>query len=111
MPLINCQVSLTWTWSEKCVEYITKEAANPKADPVIPAINAPTSVTFQITDTKFYAPVVTLSAEDNNKLLEQLKSGSKRTIKRNEWRSEMANHTKTNNLNYLIHPRFNKVNR
>ena len=58
-----------------------------------------------------YVPVVTLSTEDDNNFLEQLKSGFKRTIKWNKYRSEMTNQTKTNNLNYLIDPTFNKVNR
>ena len=38
------------------------------------------SATFLITDRKLYVPVVTLSTQDNAKLLEQLKSGFKRTI-------------------------------
>ena len=58
-----------------------------------------------------YVPVVTLSTKDDNNFLEQLKSGFKRTIKWNKYRSEMTNQTKTNNLNYLIDPTFNKVNR
>ena len=56
-------------------------------------------------------PVVTLSTEDDNNFLEQLKVGFKRTIKWSKYRSEMNNHTKTNNLNYLIDPTYNKVNR
>ena len=52
-----------------------------------------------------------LSAEDDNKLLEQLKTGFKRTVKRNKYRSEMSNQTKNNNLNYLIDPIFTNVNR
>ena len=44
--------------------------------------------------------VVTLSTEYDNNFLEQLKSGFKRTIKWNKYRSEMTNHTKINNLNY-----------
>ena len=56
-------------------------------------------------------PVVTLSTEDDNKLLEQLKTGFKRTIKWNKYRSEMTNQTQNNNLNYLIDPTFTKVNR
>ena len=56
-------------------------------------------------------PVVTLSTEDDNNFLEQLKVGFKRTIKWNKYRSEMNNHTKTKNLNYLIDPTYNKVNR
>ena len=69
------------------------------------------NATFQIIDTKLYLPVVTLTAEDDNNFLEQLKSGFKRTMKWNKYRSEMTNQTKTNNLNYLIDPIFNKVNR
>ena len=43
--------------------------------------------------------------------MEQLKSGLKRTIKWNKYRSDMANQTKTNYLNYLIDSTFTKVNR
>ena len=39
-------------------------------------------------------PVVTLSTQDDNKLLEQLKTGFKRTIKCNRYRSEMTNQVK-----------------
>ena len=58
-----------------------------------------------------YVPVVTLSAENDNKLLEELKTGFKRTIKWKKYRSEISNLTKYNNLNYLIDPTFNNVNR
>ena len=58
-----------------------------------------------------YVPVVTLSAENDNKFLEQLKTGFKRTIKWNKYRSEMSNQTKRNNLNHLIDPTFTDVNR
>ena len=58
-----------------------------------------------------YVAVVTLSTEDDNNFLEQLKSGFKRTIRWNKYRSEMTNQTKNNNLDYLINPTFNKVNR
>ena len=58
-----------------------------------------------------YDPVVTLSAENDNKLLEQLKTEFKRTIKWNKYRSEMSNQTKNNNLNYLIDPTFSNVKR
>ena len=58
------------------------------------------NATLQVTDTKLYVPVVTLSTEDDNIFLEQLKSGFKRTIKWNKYRSEMTNQTKINNLNY-----------
>ena len=58
-----------------------------------------------------YVPVVTLSAENDNKIFEQLKRGSKRTIKWNKYRSKMPNETKNNNLNNLIDPTFTNVNR
>ena len=56
-------------------------------------------------------PVVTLSAQDDNKLLEQQKTGFKGTIKWNKYRSEMSNQNKTDNLNYLVHSTFTNVNR
>ena len=112
MSLINCEINLILTWSENCV--LTSKAtrkANPDVNPAITAVNNPTNVTFKITDTKLYVPVVTLSTKDDNNFLEQLKSGFKRTIKWNKYRSEMTNQTKNNNLNYLIDPTFTKVNR
>ena len=73
MPLNNCEVSLTLTWYEKCVlTNITKQTARAAQgdNPARPAINAPTNATFQIKDTKLYVTVVTLSTEDDKKLLE-----------------------------------------
>ena len=45
------------------------------------------------------------------KLSEQLKSGFKRTIKCNKYRSQITVQPKTKNLNYLIDPTFTNVNR
>ena len=107
MPLINCEVFLALTWSENCVlTDITTEAADPDADPAIPALNTPTNKTFQITDSKLYVPTVTLSTENDKKLLEQLKTGFKKTIKWNKYRLQITNQTQNNNLNYLIDPTF-----
>ena len=103
---------MTLTRSEKFV--LTSKAtrdADPDADPAVAGINNPTNAVFKITDCKLYVPVVTLSAEDDNKLLEQLKAGFQRKIKWNKYRSEMSNQTKSNNLNYLIDPTFTNVNR
>ena len=58
-----------------------------------------------------YVSAVTLSTKDDNKLLEQLKTGFKITIKWNRYRSEMTNQTKSDNLIYLIDLAFSKVNR
>ena len=63
MPLINCEINLILTWSSTCV--IT---------------NSNFAGTLAITDTKLYVPVVTLSTQDDAKLLEQLKHGFKRKI-------------------------------
>ena len=63
MYLINCEVNLILTWSANCV---------------IPEGNRQTN--FAMTDTKLYVPVVTLSTQDNSKLLQQLKSGFETTI-------------------------------
>ena len=63
MPLINCEITLDLNRSENCVIVVTNVAAQ--------------ATTISITDTKLYVPVVTLSTQDNAKLLEQLKSGFK----------------------------------
>ena len=78
---------------------------------VDPAIVAPSGAKFKITDTKLYVPVVILSKENDTKLLEQLKSGFKRTIKWTKYRSQMTIQPQNNNLNYLIDPKFTNVNR
>ena len=111
IPLINCEINLILTWSENCVltNKATRDAVPAQGgNPAVAAVNNPTNTTFKITDTKLHVPVVTLSTEDD--VLEQLKSGFKRTIKWNKYRSEATNQTKTNNLNYLIDPTFNKLN-
>ena len=66
MPLINCEVEHTLAWSAGCVIISTNVADQ------VPA--------FTITETNLYVPGVTLSTQDNAKLLLQLKSGFKRTI-------------------------------
>ena len=82
--------------------------ANPLPNP---ATVAPTELKFEITDTKLHVPVVTLSKENDIKLLEQLKSRFKRTIKWSKYRSQITIQPKNNNLNYLIDPAFTNVNR
>ena len=90
------------TWSKNCVIIDdTTRDADPNADPSVLKIRAETGPTFKITGTKLYVPAVTLSAEDDNELLEQLKTGLKRTIKWNKYRPEIFNQTKT----------FSRVNR
>ena len=67
-----------------------------------PTNHRPTGLEFEITDTKLYVPVITLSKENDTKLLGQLKTGFKRTIKRNKYRSQMTVQPKNSYLVYLI---------
>ena len=94
MPLINSEVNLILTWSSTGV--IT---------------NSTGAGTFEITDTKVYVPVVTLSTKENAKLLQQLKSGFKRVINWNKYLSKPELLRRNPILNYLIEPSFQGVNR
>ena len=68
------------TWFKNC--FLTDMATKAKsAQGNPPIIEAPTDATFSNTDAKLCVPVVTLSTEDDNNLLQQLKTGFKRTIK------------------------------
>ena len=100
MPLINCEINLIVTWSEKCVLMGKTQrdkciGTGSDENQQFIEINNPTNATFKITDTKLYVPVVTLSTKDDNNFLKLLKSGFKRTIKWNRYRSEITNQTKT----------------
>ena len=112
IPLINCEVELILTWFKNCVliDQLTRNA-NYGADPIVCKIDNPKHATFQITDTKLYVPVVTLSKENDIKLLGKLKSGFKRTINWNKYRSQMSVQSNNSNFNYLIDPTFTNVNR
>ena len=94
MPLINSEVNLILTWSSTCV--IT---------------NSNGAGTFAITDTKLYVPVVTLSTQENTKFLQQLKSSFKRVINWNKYLSKPELLAQNPNLNHLIEPSFQGVNR
>ena len=100
------------TWFKNCalIDKLTREA-NYGVNPNVYEIDNPENATFKITDTKLFVPVVTLSKENDIKLLEQLKSEFKRTIKWNKYRSQMPIQPQNNNLNYLIDPTFMNVNR
>ena len=89
----------------------SKREAGYDADPVVHKIDNPENAIFEIKDTKLYVPVVTLSKENDIKLLEQLKSGFKRTIKWNKYRSQITIQPQNNNLSYLIEPTFINVDR
>ena len=88
MPLINCEVELILTWSAGCVIIYTDVADQ------VP--------TFTITETNLYVSVVTLSTQDNTKLLPQLKSGFKRTICWNKYVSKPELLAQNPNLNLNV---------
>ena len=98
MPLINCEVNLILTWSADCVIIYTDVANHTFAIP-----------TFAITEVNLYVPVVTLSTQDNAKLLTQLKSGFKRTWNKYLLKPELL--AENPNLNHLVEPSFQRVNR
>ena len=65
---MKCEINLVLTWFTDCV------------------ISSATGKTnFAITGANPYIPVVTLSTQDNSKILGQLKSGFKRTINWNKY--------------------------
>ena len=97
MPLINCEVNLILTWSSTCV-LVSNDISNQNA-------------TFTITDAKLYVPVVTLSTQENAKLLQQLKSGFKTVINWNKYLSKPELLAQNPNLNHLVQPSFQGVNR
>ena len=94
MTLINCGVNLILTWSSTCVTTDSTGAG-----------------IFEINDTKLYVPVVTLSTQENTKLLQQLKSGFKRVINWNKHLSKPELLRRNPNLNHLVEPSFQGINR
>ena len=97
MPLINCEVELILDWSADCV--IIYSNVNSQVP------------TFTITETNIQVPVVTLSTQGNVKSLPQLKSRFKRTISWNKYLPKPELLARNQNLNYLIQPSFQGINR
>ena len=110
IPLISYEVFLELKWNKNCV-ITSLERRQVDAGPPVVRDNAPTGATLCITDCKLYVPVVTLSKDDEIKLLTDLKSGFKREIIWNKYRSQMTTEAINNNLNILIDPIFTNVNR
>ena len=83
MLLVNCKIDLELTWHK---------------DYLISSVNAAAGqvVSFMITNTKLYVPVVTLSTKDNNNLTKQLNDGFKRTIYWNQYVSTPFTEQETN---------------
>ena len=94
MLLINCEDNLILTWSKDCV-----------------IINSTGAEKFEITDAHLYVTVVSLSAQDNSKLNQQLKSDFKRTTNWSKYQSSIKPYAKIRYLNHFVDPSFHGVNR
>ena len=102
MPLANCRIDLELTWHKDCI---------------ISSVNAAAGqvVSFMITNTELYVPVVvSLSTKDNNNLTKQLNDGFKRSIYWNQYVSkpfteQAAN--KTGITRFALDAAFQGVNR
>ena len=92
MLLVNCEVTFDLNWSESCV---------------LVATNAAQATKFSTTDTKVCLPAVTLSTQDNSKVLERLKSGFKRKIDWNKHQTKVS----TERVNWYLDILFILVNR
>ena len=95
--MINCEVNRILTWSKNCVIVYTD----------VENQNAP----FETNKKTFYVPVVTLSTQDNAKLLQQLKSDFKRMISWNKYLSKSKLLARNSNSNYIVEPTFQEINR
>ena len=88
MFLINCEINLDLNWSKNCF-IVATDVENQ-------------DVTFSITYTKIYFPVVPSSTQDNAKLLEQLKSGFKRKISCNKYQPKVSTERQNQYLDFRV---------
>ena len=114
--LINAEIELILKWSQNCVLKETARerkdrVADPSALDVVKAVNTSSDLKFNITDCKLHVPVVTLQAEYENKLCEELKTRITIDFTWSKYISQVINQAAINNLNYLTDPTFNNVNR
>ena len=110
IPLISYEVSLELKWNKNCVITSLEKRQVDAGSPVVRG-NDPTGATRAINKCELYVPVVTLSKDDEIKLLTNLKSGLKREIIWNKYRSQMTTEETNNNLNILVNPTVINVNR
>ena len=96
MPLINCKIHLKSNWTKNCV-----------------MSSAAGITTIQITITKLYVPIVTLSIEDNVNLTKQLNEGFKRSVYWNEYKSKVETKNLDNNnvTSFLLDASFQGVSK
>ena len=113
MPLINCKIHLELNWNNDCVMHGADAYAG--GDNNNNNNNNNRGTTFQITSTKLYFPVVTLSTKDNVNVTKQLNEGFKRSVYWNEYKSKIekktADNNNVNNNRFPLDTSFQGVNR
>ena len=115
--MINTEIELVLKWSQNCAltQKVFGEGKDAEVGPpvlnVVVGINTPSNLKFNITDCKLYVPVVTLQEKYDNELLKDLKTGFSFHHIWNRYRTQIINQPSTNNLNFLIDPTFNNINR
>ena len=118
--MINTEIELILKWGQNCVlnGNVIRERRDriPAEDdiaevPGVRAINRPLTSKFTIIDCKLYVPVVTLQEKYENELHQNLKTRIDIDLEWKRYRTQIINQPATNNLNFLIDPTFNNVNR
>ena len=106
MPLTSCEIHPELNCNNNCVMY--------GADTYDGGDNANNrEITFKITSTRLYVPIVTLSTKDNENLAKQLSKGFKRSVYWNECKSkiETKNLDANNVSRFPLDDSFQEVNR
>ena len=101
MPLINCEVEFKLKWAKYC------------ALPAACADNIDTNsnnIIFTIKDTKLYVSVITLSAENNQKLSKIVNKWFERSVYWNECKTKSENKSTTNEYKYFLESNFVVIN-
>ena len=95
MPLINCKIHLELSWNKNCL-LSSADASN---------------LSFKITKTQLYVPIVTLLKDDNEKLIKQLNEGFKRTVQWNDYNVKFKEEQSTNTFIKLLDASIQGANR
>ena len=95
MPLINCKIHLELSWNKNCL--LSSADAN--------------NLSFKITKTQLYVPIVTLLKDDNEKLIKQLNEGFKRTVQWNDYNVKFKEEQSTNTFIKLLDASIQGANR
>ena len=111
-PLINCEVELQLKWSPHCVLGWQVTQTQLTDDITAPAeLAGNNDISFRITDTTTYVPVVTLRSIEGDKLLRKLERGFTKTV---NWNRPRVNFIRVNsnvNMDILLDASFQGINR